>query len=140
MSNICAGIGRGQMEVLDERVAQRRKNHDFYVNLFRDFDGITVFSEPNEDYFSNHWLSAITIDPQKTGFDRETLRLKFLEENIESRPLWKPMHMQPVFSDAPYYGKTVAEDLFADGLCLPSGSNLAEEDLARIAAVVQSLR
>ncbi len=139
MSNICAGIGRGQMEVLDERVAQRRRNHDFYSDLFREIDGITVFSEPDSDFFSNHWLSAITIDPQKTGFSREELRLKFLEDNIESRPLWKPMHLQPVFRDAPYYGGTVAEDLFNNGLCLPSGSNLTDGDLERIATVVRNL-
>lgn len=139
MSNICAGIGRGQMEVLKERVAQRRKNHAFYNELFSGIDGITVFSEPTSDYFSNHWLSAITVNAEKTGHSREDLRLRFLEDNIESRPLWKPMHMQPVFQSASYYGGTVAEDLFKDGLCLPSGSNLTDGDLERIAAVVRKL-
>lgn len=132
MSNISAGIGRGQMEVLEERIQQRRANHQFYVELFKDVEGITVFSEPTTDFFSNHWLSAILIDEKKTGFNREDLRLKLLEENIESRPLWKPMHMQPVFANSPYYGDKVAENLFENGLCLPSGSNLTEEDRERI--------
>lgn len=135
MSNISAGIGRGQMEVLEERVAQRRKNHSFYQELFKDFDGITLFTEPSSDFFSNHWLSAITIDNKKTGFDREDLRLKFLEDNIETRPLWKPMHLQPVFADAPYYGGNVSETLFDKGLCLPSGSNMTDEDRERIAKI-----
>lgn len=137
MSNISAGIGRGQMEVLKDRVNARRKMHDFYVKLFSDIDGVDVFTEPNEDYYSNHWLSAITIDENVTGKSREDLRLAFLEENIESRPLWKPMHMQPVFKDAPYYGKNVAETLFECGLCLPSGSNLGEGDQQRIKNVIE---
>ncbi|GIJ93936.1 pyridoxal phosphate-dependent aminotransferase [Capnocytophaga stomatis] len=135
MSNITAGIGRGQMEVLDERIAQRRQNHVFYQELFKNFDGITLFTEPNSDFFSNHWLSAITIDSQKTGFDREDLRLKFLEDNIETRPLWKPMHLQPVFANAPYYGGNVSETLFDKGLCLPSGSNMTDEDRERIVKI-----
>ncbi|CEN33963.1 DegT/DnrJ/EryC1/StrS family aminotransferase [Capnocytophaga cynodegmi] len=135
MSNISAGIGRGQMEVLDERIAQRRKNHSFYQEFFKDFDGITLFTEPNSDFFSNHWLSAITIDNKKTGFDREDLRLKFLEDNIETRPLWKPMHLQPVFADAPYYGGNVSETLFDKGLCLPSGSNMTDRDRERIVKI-----
>ena len=139
MSNISAGIGRGQMEVLDLRISQRRKNHDFYQEIFKNIDGIELFTEPNSDFFSNHWLSAITIDAQKTGFDREQLRLKLQEENIESRPLWKPMHLQPVFADAPYYGGNVAENLFNNGLCLPSGSNLTTEDLERIKNVIENM-
>lgn len=137
MSNISAGIGRGQMEVLEERIAQRRSNYDFYVNLFKDIDGVEVFTEPSEDYFSNHWLSAILINPAKAGFTREDLRLRLLEKNIESRPLWKPMHLQPIFADAPYYGTKVAEQLFADGLCLPSGSNMTDDDRASIEKVVK---
>ena len=137
MSNICAGIGRGQMEVLDAHVALRRAMHDFYVAIFKDIAGVEVFSTPNVDYFANYWLTAITIAPQLTnGITRETLRLALESENIESRPLWKPMHMQPVFEKYPYYGGTVAETLFENGLCLPSGSNLIAEDRNRIAAVI----
>jgi Predicted pyridoxal phosphate-dependent enzyme apparently involved in regulation of cell wall biogenesis len=136
MSNITAGIGRGQMEVLQSRVEARRKMHDFYMDLFKDIDGVEVFSEPGNDFYSNHWLSAITIDASVTGKTREDLRLALLEDNIESRPLWKPMHLQPVFSDAPYYGEKVAETLFDNGLCMPSGSNLTEEDRSRIANII----
>ena len=140
MSNICAGIGRGQMELLDTHVALRRKMHTFYVALFKGLNGVTVFTAPNADYFSNHWLSAILIDPLKTnGITRETLRLAFEAKNIESRPLWKPMHLQPVFEKRPYYGNKVAETLFENGLCLPSGSNLTEEDRGRIAEVIKSV-
>ena len=139
MSNITAGIGRGQMEVLAERVEARRAMNKFYQDLFADIEGVTVFTEPTADYFSNHWLSAITIDPAVAGKTREDLRLAFLEDDIESRPLWKPMHLQPVFADAPYYGGTVAEELFDNGLCLPSGSNLTDEERARIAAKVKEV-
>lgn len=139
MSNIVAGIGRGQMEVLNDRVEARRKMHDFYVDIFKDIEGVEVFSEPSGDYFSNHWLSAIIINPEVTGKTREDLRLAFLEDNIESRPLWKPMHLQPVFADAPYYGTNVAETLFDNGLCLPSGSNLSDEDRSRIRSVIKNV-
>lgn len=140
MSNICAGIGRGQMEVLDAHVNLRRKMHAFYVALFKGISGVTVFTAPNTDYFSNHWLSSILIDPIKTnGITRETLRLAFEAVNIESRPLWKPMHLQPVFEKYPFYGNKVAETLFENGLCLPSGSNLTEEDRGRIAEVIKSV-
>ena len=138
MSNICAGIGRGQMEVLDIHIALRRKIHEFYVELFKEIPGVTVFSVPNEDYFSNYWLTNITIDPLKTnGITCETLRLAFEQNNIESRPLWKPMHLQPIFETYPYYGSKIAEKLFENGLCLPSGSNLSKEECERIAAVVR---
>ncbi|MDL1914034.1 MAG: aminotransferase class I/II-fold pyridoxal phosphate-dependent enzyme [Bergeyella sp.] len=133
MSNICAGIGRGQMEVLGDRVKTRRKIHDFYAELFRTVDGVEVFSAPAREYFSNHWLSAITIDPDIAQKTREDLRLALLEDNIESRPLWKPMHLQPVFADAPYYGGEIGQSVFNKGLCLPSGSNLTEYDKQRIA-------
>jgi dTDP-4-amino-4,6-dideoxygalactose transaminase len=140
MSNICAGIGRGQMEVLDKHVTLRRQMHDFYVKLFANIDGVDVFEAPSDDYFANYWLSAITIDENKTkGITRETLRLALEAENIESRPLWKPMHLQPVFANYPYYGGTVAEDLFENGLCLPSGSNLTDTDRERIGAVIVSV-
>lgn len=138
MSNICAGIGRGQMEVLDEHVALRRQMHDFYVAVFASIEGVEVFSTPNDDYFANYWLSAITIDENKTnGITRETLRLALEAENIESRPLWKPMHLQPIFEKYPYYGKKVAENLFENGLCLPSGSNLTDKDRERISKVIK---
>ncbi|MGR3856339.1 DegT/DnrJ/EryC1/StrS family aminotransferase [Chryseobacterium indologenes] len=138
MSNIVAGIGRGQMEVLKDRVAARRAMHNFYVELFRNIEGVTVLSESNDDFYSNHWLSAVIVDPEMTGKNREGLRLAFLEDNIESRPLWKPMHLQPVFETSPYYGGNVSEKLFDNGLCLPSGSNLSENDKERIAKVVHS--
>ncbi|WP_095074264.1 aminotransferase class I/II-fold pyridoxal phosphate-dependent enzyme [Chryseobacterium taklimakanense] len=139
MSNISAGIGRGQMEVLPQRVEARRKNHEFYTELFRNIEGVTVFTEPGADFYSNHWLSAVIIDPEIAGFTREDLRLKFLEDDIESRPLWKPMHLQPVFADAPYYGKKVAEELFENGLCLPSGSNLTDVERKRIKEALSAL-
>ncbi len=132
MSNIVAGIGRGQMEVIDLRLSQRRVNNQFYQELFKDIAGIEVLTEPTNDYFSNHWLSAILVDEQKTGFSREDLRLAMEKDNIESRPLWKPMHLQPIFENCKYYGGKVAETLFDNGLCLPSGSNLSDEDRARI--------
>lgn len=136
MSNICAGIGRGQMEVLDDHVALRRKMNQFYKDLFKNVNGIQVLTEPNSNYFSNHWLTAITIDKEKLGNSSEDLRLAFEAENIESRPLWKPMHLQPVFKDYPFYGEKVSEKLFNSGLCLPSGSNLSENEKDRIKSVV----
>ena len=138
MSNICAGIGRGQMEVLDKHVNLRQQMNQFYVKLFNDIPAVTVLQEPNADFHSNHWLSAITIDPTKAnGKTAEQLRIHLEQSNIESRPLWKPMHLQPVFESFPYYGSTVAADLFENGLCLPSGSNLTETDQNRIAAAIQ---
>lgn len=133
MSNICAGIGRGQMEVLDAHIAKRRAMHDFYVAFFKTHESVNVLSEMNTDYFSNFWLSALTIGKEKkSGKSREDLRLLLESENIESRPLWKPMHLQPIFADAPYYGGSVSEKLFEQGLCLPSGSNLSMDDMERI--------
>ncbi len=133
MSNICAGIGRGQMEVLDEHIGLRRKMHHFYVELFREFPGVRVFSEPSGDYASNHWLSCVVLGSYE---EREQLRLAMEKENIETRPLWKPMHLQPVFEGYPYYGGQVAQELFERGLCLPSGSNLTDGDRERIREVV----
>jgi dTDP-4-amino-4,6-dideoxygalactose transaminase len=133
MSNICAGIGRGQMQVLDKHISLRRVMHQFYVDLFKNIEGIKVLTEPNSDYFSNHWLTTIVVDPNKThGKTREHLRLLLEKVNIESRPLWKPMHLQPIFQDFPYYGKNIAEDLFEKGLCLPSGSNTTDIEKNRI--------
>ena len=137
LSNICAGIGRGQMEVLEKHVNLRREMHNFYVNFFKDIDGASVFEEPNADFHSNFWLSCIIIDSDKLGKTREDLRLALETENIESRPLWKPMHLQPIFCNYPYYGGKVSEQLFENGLCLPSGSNLTESDKERISAALQ---
>ncbi|MGF1925599.1 MAG: DegT/DnrJ/EryC1/StrS family aminotransferase [Bacteroidia bacterium] len=137
MSNIVAGIGRGQMEVLDEHVKNRRNNFEFYKNAFADIEGITLLNEP-EGYYSNRWLSCIIVDPTN-GVSRETIRLALEEKNIESRPLWKPMHLQPIFANSAYYGERVSEGLFNDGLCLPSGSNLSADDLERVVRVISSL-
>ena len=139
MSNIIAGIGRGQMEVLDKHIGLRRKNNYFYQGLFKSFNGITVLKEPTNDFYSNHWLSCIVIDEQEAGFSRENLRLSLEKENIESRPLWKPMHLQPVFNNCAYYGGDVAETLFEKGLCLPSGSNLTDEDRERIESSIKNM-
>lgn len=137
MSNICAGIGRGQMEVLDDHVALRRKMNTFYVDLFSDIAAVTVFTVPNSDYFANYWLSAIVVEPNSVKrINREALRLAFEQANIECRPLWKPMHLQPIFEKYPYYGSAVAETLFENGLCLPSGSNLTDEERDRISVVI----
>ncbi len=133
LSNISAGIGRGQMQVLDKHIGLRRKMQEFYADYFKNIDGITVFTEPSTDYFSNHWLSAIVVNPDKcNGKTREDLRLALEAENIESRPLWKPMHLQPIFENSPYYGGNICKKLFENGLCLPSGSNLKDEDRSRI--------
>lgn len=139
MSNVCAGIGRGQMEVLDDHVQARRAMHSFYLDIFKNIEGVTVFQATSESY-ANYWLSAIIVEESKTkGITREQLRLLFEKENIESRPLWKPMHLQPVFANCPYYGTQIAESLFEKGLCLPSGSNLTDRERERIQKVVADL-
>jgi dTDP-4-amino-4,6-dideoxygalactose transaminase len=133
MSNIVAGIGRGQMEVLNERVNQRRANNQRYRDFFKNIAGVIFQSEPNTNYYSNYWLTAILIDPVLTGgISREEVRLALDAENIESRPLWKPMHLQPVYEGAKFYGSGLCEKLFDQGLCLPSGSNLKEKEFDRI--------
>ncbi len=134
MSNLCAGVGRGQMEVLPARIAKRREIYDKYFEKLSGKKGIHFLEEPFW-YISNRWLTTILIDPAEAGFTREDLRLALEKENIESRPLWKPMHLQPVFEQYPFYGDGTAEKLFQNGLCLPSGSNLESEDLFRIFAV-----
>ncbi|OJW81718.1 MAG: pyridoxal phosphate-dependent aminotransferase [Bacteroidetes bacterium 46-16] len=136
MSNICAGIGRGQMEVLDTRIAQRRRIYNWYTEEMGTIPGVSFVTEP-EGYFSNRWLTTILVDPKQSNITRETLRLAFESKNIESRPLWKPMHMQPVFEGCPFYGDGTSERLFEQGLCLPSGSNLGDTELTRIKAVIQ---
>ena len=140
MSNICAGIGRGQMFVLDEHVTRRRAIHDLYMTLLAGVKGVKVMCQPEgEGFNSNYWLTCITVEPEEAGFTREDVRLALDEENIESRPLWKPMHLQPVFKDAPYYGNGTSERLFEIGLCLPSGPTLTDEDVERVTKVVKQL-
>lgn len=138
MSNLCAGVGRGQMEVLADRIARRREIYKKYHEHLSGRKGVSFCNEP-EGYFSNRWLTTILIDPALAGVSREDLRIALERENIESRPLWKPMHLQPVFSGAPFYGDGTCERLFDNGLCLPSGSNMTGEDLQRVFAVVDSV-
>lgn len=134
MSNIVAGIGRGQMTILDSHVAKRRANHEFYMDALKHHSNISFLHEP-EGYFSNRWLTCIQLDSHET---REGLRLALEKENIESRPLWKPMHQQPVFKAAPRYLNGVSDGLFEKGLCLPSGSNLTDEELNRVVSAINS--
>ena len=140
MSNICAGIGRGQMFVLDEHIARRRAIHDLYVKLLNGVKGVEVMCQPEgEGFNSNYWLTCITVKPEEAGFTREDLRLTLEGDNIESRPLWKPMHLQPVFKEAPFYGDGTSDRLFEIGLCLPSGPTLTDQDIDRVAKVVKQL-
>ena len=139
MSNITAGIGRGQMQVLDQRVRSRRAMNEFYKEKFHGIRGISLQLEPSEDFFSNYWLSAIIINPEISQINAEDLRQIFEDRNIEVRHLWKPMHLQPVYREFPYYGGHVAEKLFQQGLCLPSGSNLTDDHKKRIAQVIESV-
>lgn len=138
MSNVCAGIGRGQMEVLPLRVGKRRSNYEFYKEVFAENEAILFAEEPTGEYYSNRWLSTILVNEQE-GITRETIRLHLEQDNIETRPLWKPMHLQPVFADAPFYGDGTSERLFEQGLCLPSGSNLKQEDLDRVEKEIKAL-
>lgn len=138
MSNICAGIGRGQMTVLDEHLAHHRHLCDRYVELLGGIDGISVHTNVDERSDSNYWLNTILIDPAKTGTDYDTIRLHLEACNIESRPLWKPMHTQPVFSGAPAYVNGVSEKLFSMGLCLPSGPWVSDDDVERVAREIIS--
>lgn len=136
LSNVSAGIGRGQMKVLNQWVEARRQVFEFYKGFLKDFEQIVLQSNPSDKFSPNRWLTALYFD-DKNGYDlRENLRLKLLEKNIESRPLWKPMHLQPVFKDFPYYGSSVSENLFSKGICLPSGSNLTLEEKDRIKRVI----
>lgn len=139
LSNVLAGIGRGQMEVLPQRVEKRRENHAQYEQALKGLEGISFLAEP-EGHYSNRWLTCIIVEPAKcNGVTRETIRLALEAENIESRPLWKPLHLQPVFASSPYYGTRLSETLFEKGLCLPSGSSLESKDLFRIADKIRSL-
>lgn len=132
LSNVSAGIGCGQMDVLQPHVELRRAIHNFYTKELAEIDGLSVQQNPSTDFNSNFWLSTVLIDP-KTGKDPESLRQFMLDAGVETRRLWRPMHMQPVFADAPYYGDTTCETLFDRGLCLPSGSGLKEEELRYVA-------
>jgi dTDP-4-amino-4,6-dideoxygalactose transaminase len=136
MSNILAAIGRGQLKVIDDRVAARRENFDYYLRALKDIPEISFMAEA--DYGrSNRWLTCILVDPTEFGATREDIRLALEAENIESRPVWKPMHMQPVFRACRKRGGEVAEDIFTKGLCLPSGSDLSVEDLDRIVSIIK---
>lgn len=139
MSNICAGIGRGQMFALDDHIARRREIHSLYMEKLSGLKGVTVFDKPSEKYQSNFWLTCIQVNSAVCGFSREDVRLAMDAANIETRPLWKPMHLQPVFAEAPYYGNGVAEHLFENGLCLPSGPNLTNDDIQRVVDVFKEL-
>lgn len=137
MSNILAGIGRGQLECLEERVMTRRSNFDFYNSRMKDLPGVTFM--PEMEYGrANRWLTCLTIDPEKAGVTSEELRLELARNEIEARPVWKPMHLQPLYSDAECVGGSVGESLFRNGLCLPSGSSLTEEQKERVVKVVES--
>ena len=138
MSNVCAAIGRGQMEVLPLRVEQRRSNYSFYQKSLKGIEEIQFAQEAGDEFYSNRWLSTVLIEDSKKGSpDRESIRFALEKENIESRPLWKPMHLQPVFAGTPFYGDGTSQSLFEKGLCLPSGSNLTKADLERVVKAVE---
>lgn len=136
MSNVCAGIGRGQLEVLDAHVARRREIHALYSRLLAGTPGISVKQAPSADFNPNFWLTCISVDPEKFGSDCDALRLKLEAAGIESRRLWKPMHLQPVYAKNPFYGNGTSEKIFNRGLCLPSGSGLDDEDIARVVETI----
>lgn len=133
MSNICAGIGLGQIKILEENIKLRRNNHLFYKEIFKEITNAKLFDNQNEAFFSNYWLSTILLETEE---ERENLRIAFDSQNIETRPVWKPMHLQPVFERYPYYGSEISEKLFQKGLCLPSGSNLTNKNKSRIKEVL----
>jgi len=133
MSNICAGIGLGQIKILEENISLRQANHLFYKEIFKQVENAKLFDNLNNNIFSNYWLNAVLL---KTEEEKESLRIAFEKANIESRPLWKPMHLQPIFKKYPYYGSRISEELFEKGLCLPSGSNLNNIDKNRIKEVI----
>lgn len=139
LSNISAGIGRGQMYVLDEHIASRRAIHALYVEKLKNTPGITVIQpRSNVDLHPNYWLSTILVNPQEAGFTYQELSARLTVADIESRPLWKPMHLQPVFAKAPAYVNGVSEALFAQGLCLPSGPMVTDEDVDRIVEIIKN--
>lgn len=137
MSNIVAGIGRGQMVVLPQRVEQRRVNNSYYRQELGDIDGLSFLTEPDSGFYFNYWLTIVLFDSTKLKMTPNDLRVALEEENIESRLLWKPMHLQPIFEKAPFYGDRVSEDLFNRGLCLPSVTSLALSDLSRVCETIR---
>lgn len=138
LSNISAGIGRGQMYVLDEHIARRRAIHELYVEKLKNTPGITVMQpRSNVDLHPNYWLTTILVNPQEAGFTYQELSARLTAADIESRPLWKPMHLQPVFAKAPAYVNGVSEALFAQGLCLPSGPMVTDEDVDKIVEIIK---
>ena len=138
MSNILAGIGRGQLEVLDDRVAEKRKIFKRYYDELSTINGIE-FQPELKDSIGNRWLTAITVDAEKTNVTREDIRLELLKHNIESRPLWKPMHLQPIFANCKNYTTGISEELFKNGLCLPSDTNMTEEDQDRVIEIIKKI-
>jgi dTDP-4-amino-4,6-dideoxygalactose transaminase len=136
MSNVLAGIGLGQMEVINARINKRRENNNFYRKHLESIEGIAFLTEPEETYFSNYWLTTIIINPAETGTTREIIQRELEKENIESRPLWKPMHLQPVFESCPSIINGTSEKLFQNGLCLPSGSSLTDGERDRVMEVL----
>lgn len=139
LSNISAGVGRGQMYVLDEHIARRRAIHELYVEKLKNTPGITVMQPRSTvDSHPNYWLSTILVNPQEAGFTWQELSARLTAADIESRPLWKPMHLQPVFANAPRYVNGVSEALFAQGLCLPSGPLVTDEDVDRIIEIIKN--
>ncbi len=140
MSNVLASIGRGQMQVLNERVGQRRANNLRYREFFKKIDYVKMHTEPSNHFYSNFWLTAFILDKEKSdNLTIEIIQSAFMEENIECRPLWKPMHLQPVFQNKQFYGTGVCERFFDNGLCLPSGSNLTDSDFDRIFGVLSRI-
>nr|WP_315027226.1 DegT/DnrJ/EryC1/StrS family aminotransferase [uncultured Chryseobacterium sp.] len=140
MSNISAGIGRGQLEVLEERILKRRENHNFYKNIFKNYDDIHLFEEPGDEFFSNFWLNTITIGGNNIEITKENLKRKFFENNIETRYLWRPMHLQELYKKYKFFGNNVCGILFDRGLCLPSGTNLTDSDKDKIMNILISFR
>lgn len=139
MSNICAGIGRGQLTVLDDHIAHHRHVHQVYERELKGVKGITLKGNPDERFNANYWLCTILIDKELTGFDYEELRVALDAKGIETRPLWKPMHLQPVYADSPSYVDGTAERLFNKGLCIPAGPCVTDEDVAYIVAEIKAL-
>lgn len=139
MSNVLAAIGRAQLTVLESHVEKRRRNFDYYVHNLADLPGISFMPEADWGR-GTHWLSCIMVDPQKFGVDREAVRIVLEAENIETRPVWRPMHLQPVFSSCRSYRNGISDRVFQRGLCLPSGSNLEQADLVRVVTAIRSCR